>query len=238
MQAGRWSRLAALVVLAAALAYIEASVVVYLRQAITPVRRKYLQRTFPMAISEPLPLLSLDQLRQAGPPVDSFLLLEQLREAAALAVLAAAAVGLRHRGGEGLAFFLIGFAVWDGLYYAFLKLLIDWPASLGTWDVLFLIPVPWLAPVWAPLLVSLSMLLAGLLRLSRPTVERPVGTTVGASLTILAGAGLVLVSFVIRVGEAVGAIPARFDWPWFLAGWLLGTAGLFWLFASRSRRRL
>ena len=48
------------------------------------------------------------------------------------------------------AAFIAGFGVWDLTYYLFLKLLIGWPASVWTWDVLFLIPVPWAAPVLAP----------------------------------------------------------------------------------------
>ena len=237
VQSGLWGRLAVLVLLATALGYIEADVVVYLREAIAPLRQRYFHRTFPQAIREPLPLLNLEQLRQAGPPTDSFLRFEQVREASALAVLIAAAIGLRRRRGEGLAFFLIGFAVWDIFYYVFLKMLIGWPGSLTTWDVLFLIPIPWVAPVWAPLLVSLSMLSGGLLRLFRPTTQRRPAAAAGACLTILAGVALVLISFMVRIREAIGALPARFDWPWFLAGWLLGTAGLFWLTGGGSRRR-
>jgi hypothetical protein len=40
----------------------------------------------------------------------------------------------------------------------FLKLLLNWPESLLTWDILFLIPVPWVGPVLAPCLLSLTMI--------------------------------------------------------------------------------
>jgi hypothetical protein len=57
---------------------------------------------------------------------------------------------LRHRIGrsfrEWLAGFLIAFGVWDIFCYVFLKLLISGPASLWTWDILFLLPNP-LRPV-------------------------------------------------------------------------------------------
>jgi len=51
-------------------------------------------------------------------------------------------------------FFLWTFAFWDLFYYVSLYVLIKWPPSLKTIDVLFLIPVPWIAPVWFPAGVS------------------------------------------------------------------------------------
>jgi hypothetical protein len=52
------------------------------------------------------------------------------------------------------AAFLWLFALWDIAYYAGLWATVRWPASLTDLDVLFLIPVPWIAQVWFPLLVS------------------------------------------------------------------------------------
>jgi hypothetical protein len=60
---------------------------------------------------------------------------------------------------QRFAFFLYSFAVWDIFYYVFLKILLNWPQSLFTWDILFLIPVPWVGPVIAPCIISLSMIL-------------------------------------------------------------------------------
>lgn len=54
---------------------------------------------------------------------------------------------------RALAFLWI-FAIWDLFYYVFLRLILGWPPSLGTTDVLFLIPIPWIAPVWFPVAVS------------------------------------------------------------------------------------
>jgi hypothetical protein len=56
--------------------------------------------------------------------------------------------------------------VWDIFYYVFLWLLMRWPPSLGTWDLLFLIPIPWIGPVWLPILIS-CMLIVGGARLAR-----------------------------------------------------------------------
>jgi hypothetical protein len=51
-------------------------------------------------------------------------------------------------------FFLWTFAFWDLFYYVSLYILIKWPPTIKTIDVLFLIPVPWIAPVWFPIGVS------------------------------------------------------------------------------------
>jgi hypothetical protein len=66
-------------------------------------------------------------------------------------------------GKERWALFLWMFAFWDISYYAGLWLIIRWPPSLFTQDVLFLIPTPWMAPVWFPILVSLLAIAAVLL---------------------------------------------------------------------------
>src|SRR5674476_594838 len=51
-------------------------------------------------------------------------------------------------------FFLWTFAFWDLFYYLSLYILIKWPPRFTTIDVLFLIPKPWIAPVWFPIGVS------------------------------------------------------------------------------------
>jgi hypothetical protein len=56
-------------------------------------------------------------------------------------------------------FFLWTFAFWDLFYYLSLYILIKWPPKLTTIDVLFLIPKPWIAPVWFPLGISLLTIL-------------------------------------------------------------------------------
>ncbi len=66
--------------------------------------------------------------------------------------------------------FLWTFAIWDVAYYATLCATIRWPSSLTDTDVLFLIPVPWISPVWFPLLVS--TLCVGAVLLSRRHIFR------------------------------------------------------------------
>lgn len=40
-----------------------------------------------------------------------------------------------------------------------LKLILNWPSSFFIWDILFLIPIPWIGPVLAPVICSLTMIL-------------------------------------------------------------------------------
>lgn len=55
--------------------------------------------------------------------------------------------------------FLWAFSFWDLSYYVGLWAIIRWPTSFLDLDVLFLIPVPWIAQVWFPLVVSLLTIL-------------------------------------------------------------------------------
>lgn len=90
----------------------------------------------------------------------SLLTVEVLREAATIVILVSVAVLADSKARERCAVFLWTFSLWDLSYYAGLWATIRWPTSLSDLDVLFLIPVPWVAQVWFPLLVSVLTLLA------------------------------------------------------------------------------
>ncbi|MHC4981946.1 MAG: hypothetical protein ACYTF6_02115 [Planctomycetota bacterium] len=178
---------------------------------------------------EPLPLLKPRHLQEAGEPIARLLAIELARELSPLAALLAMAWGLRRRPREVAAFFMLGFGIWDISYYAFLKLLLDWPASLTTWDILYLIPTAWVAPVWAPLVVSVTLVAGGLAILLSSGRLRPLWGRLVPACLLIVGTGVVLTSFFLRTAESFGAVPERFDWQWFLGGWLAAVAGLVWL---------
>ena len=71
------------------------------------------------------------------------------------------------RARERWALFLWVFAWWDLFYYAGLWVIARWPQGLTTPDVLFLIPVPWLAQVWFAYLVSVLTIAAVLCNITR-----------------------------------------------------------------------
>ena len=76
------------------------------------------------------------------------------REAATIVMLVVIAYLIGGSWIEKGVFFLWTFAFWDLFYYLSLYILIKWPPKLTTIDVLFLIPKPWIAPVWFPIGVS------------------------------------------------------------------------------------
>jgi hypothetical protein len=83
-----------------------------------------------------------------------YLKIEMTREAATIIMLVIIAYLTGVTWIERGIFFLWTFAFWDLFYYLSLHILIKWPPTLTTIDVLFLIPKPWIAPVWFPICVS------------------------------------------------------------------------------------
>jgi hypothetical protein len=87
------------------------------------------------------------------------LIIELLREAATLAMLAMIGLLAGRRLTSSFAYFIFAFAIWDIFYYVFLYVFTGWPESFLTWDLLFLIPSIWTGPVLAPIITSLTMIL-------------------------------------------------------------------------------
>lgn len=125
-----------LLIFSIAMGFMESAVVVYLRGLYYPDGFIF-------------PLVPLE---------NRILLTELLREAATLIMLLTIALVAGKNFVQRFAFFLFCFAVWDIFYYVFLWALIGWPSSLLDWDILFLLPVPWIGPVLAPCLLSLTMM--------------------------------------------------------------------------------
>jgi hypothetical protein len=221
-QKGPARLLLAMGLLAVCLAYVESALVVYLREISAPLRAEH----FPQAVREVVPVLTLKQVQEAHGSYLEVLRVEVMRELTPIAALLAAAWGFGRTGRQVAGFFLMGFGLWDLFYYVFLWALLGWPASPMTWDLLFLIPTVWVAPVLAPVLVSASMTGAGIVYVLRAPVRVGRRRAAAAAGAIAAGVALVLASFVLRQAEAYRRVPEAFDWWVFLPGWLLGTAGL------------
>lgn len=88
--------------------------------------------------------------------------IEISREASTIIMLVTLALLIEKNRWLRLSVFLWVFAIWDIFYYVSLRILAGWPKSLATLDCLFLIPVPWIAPVWVPLLVMTIFLIASI----------------------------------------------------------------------------
>lgn len=182
------------------------------------------------------PILTLEQLEAMGHEHVTRLTIELGREFATLVMLAAIAVTAASNRREAWAHFMIAFGVWDIFYYLWLKLFIDWPPGLMTWDLLFLIPVPWVAPVLAPVIISVALVACGLTVLFYEARKRPLVTTWLEWIFIVLGGGTVVVSFCEDYRNIVsGQLPNPFNWGLFFAGLCL-SAVTFLLVLFRQRR--
>ncbi|MBI4036327.1 hypothetical protein HY386_00415 [Candidatus Daviesbacteria bacterium] len=154
-------------IFAIAFAFVEASVVVYLRHLLgvnfTPPqlqRSEILFLTSGIAFLEPQTALKII--------TDTTLLnVERIREAATLVMLASVATLAGKLFWERVAFFFLAFGIWDIFYYIFLKLAIGWPKTLTDLDIFFLLPTPWVGPVFVPIFISLFLIVGSLLYLLR-----------------------------------------------------------------------
>ncbi len=187
---------------------------VYLRTIGGPVRAAAglgAQDLFPLLRIEALPPTMLALLR-----------VEVGREAATLIMLAGIAFAVAGRSRSWLGAFVLAFGVWDLAFYGWLRILIGWPPSLLTWDLLFLLPVPWAAPVLAPAIVAATMTALGAaILLSRPG---EIGRV--ASAALVAGSVILLVSFTWDWRRwMAGAMPGPFPWIAFAIGEVLLVAG-------------
>jgi hypothetical protein len=199
-----------LTLFAIAMAYAEAAVVVYLRGIYHP--------------DDPLTIFPLAVLANRD------LVIEAAREFATLAMILSVSFLTAADGARILAAFAYTFGVWDIFYYVWLKVMIGWPVRWLEWDLLFLIPWPWLGPWLAAALVSLLLVSWGAWALRRPT---PAGFARGAAAVLGAGALLVLICFLwpavplLGSGEAAwrGFEPREFHWGLFFAGYLLMGCG-------------
>lgn len=128
---------------AVGMAYVESAVVVYLRLL-------YYPDGFVVGSGWDPAVLAPAALR-----------IEIYREVATIGMLVAVALLAAGRGWwKRLAYFMWVFAVWDIFYYVWLFVLLRWPPSLLTLDVLFLIPKAWVAPVLLPVTISGIMMTA------------------------------------------------------------------------------
>jgi len=192
-----------LVVYAAAMAYIESAVVVYLRELYYPAGF-----TFPV-LQTPIRIA----------------LIEIGREAATIVMLFAVSWVAFKKGMVRFCAFMLMFGVWDIFYYIWLYVFLGWPPSLTTWDVLFLIPLPWIGPVLAPVIVSVSMIIAAVIIVAVDERRGGFKTACWQWLAVIAAGLLIILSFTIDYRVVIeGTMPGRFRWEIFAAGELSGIA--------------
>ncbi|HMK28955.1 MAG TPA: hypothetical protein VK473_04660 [Terriglobales bacterium] len=193
---------------AAAMAWMEAASVLYLR---TLVGRVIPYQAAPLPHHQELSWVEL------------------VREIATLIMLAAVGWLAGRNFRTRLAYALIAFGVWDIFYYLFLAVMVGWPRSLLEWDVLFLLPLPWWGPVLAPILISVAMIVGGTLVTQ---LDRPQATPWPRKWAVALNALGIVLALYVFMADAIRALPRgeqalrsllplRFNWPLFLVALLL-----------------
>jgi len=199
---------------AVAMAFVESAVVVYLRAIY-----------YPSGFAFPIAIIP-----------DSMVAIEVGREAATLLMLLVVAVLAGSDRWERFLCFCLAFGVWDIFYYAWLEVFLGWPPSLLTWDILFLIPVPWVGPVLAPLIVSLGLVLGALWLLRLKAAGTRLAFPGRLWALAIAGGLLVLASFTVDYeATLLGKEPPPFRWWLFAPGAGAGVAAL--ALGTRSLKR-
>lgn len=187
-----------LFVFSASFALVESSVVIYLRSLY-----------YPDGFYFPLKVIQPDHL-----------IVELAREAATIVMLVSAGMIAGEHRWEKFSYFMFSFGVWDIFYYVWLKVALDWPSSIFDWDILFLIPMPWIGPVIVPVLISLFFITASILILKKERESfRP---SLAAWLSAIGGSGLILFSFMKDADATLlFAMPQPYLYGYFIAGFAL-----------------
>lgn len=198
-----------------AMGYVEAAVVIYLREMLfaNP------QQLFPLRTLDP-----------------RLAMVEIVREAMTIIMLAMVAILAGKNKFDRSMYFIYAFAMWDIFYYVFLRAAVGWPPSFTTFDVLFLIPVMWVGPVIAPVLIAalLAFASAALIAIHRRVADIHIGRL--NVVIFVVGCAVVLYSFtagvfhILYVSGPKGLesyTPKTFDWLLFFIGYLTMCAAVF-----------
>ena len=213
---------------AVAMAFLETTVVIYLRKLY-----------YPEGFAFPLKQM------------DFFVgKIEFFRELATLIMILTVSMLVGKTRIQKFAAFLFVFAVWDIFYYIFLYITLAWPASLLTWDILFLIPVMWTGPVIAPVINSLMMItLAGILlkaeksRLQKILLKRDWWLLIIGSIIIIVSYTQDFMSYLLQdysftelfnvlysnkvISKSMTYVPNKFAWMIYFIGVLIQTITFF-----------
>jgi len=131
---------------AIAFAWVESAVVVYLREI-------YFDGVFKF------PLFVV--WKEGKHIIDPLIRIEFGREIATIVMFVAVSWVTGKSKLQRFYFFMIAFGTWDIFYYIWLYIMVGWPESLMSWDLLFYMPLPWVGPVITPLLIAVTMVGAG-----------------------------------------------------------------------------
>lgn len=193
-------------------------------------------------------------------PLDNYIAITELiRELASLIMLLSVGIIAGKNFSQRFAWFIYSFAVWDIIYYIFLWLILAWPESLLTWDILFLLPLIWTGPVLTPVLISMLMItLAMVIYHFNLKSNFQVKISQKEWMILILGSFIVFASFIwdycrflfnnISLSElqnksfsdklfnlSVKYIPVSFNWVLFLSGFLIISFGIILIY-NRNKK--
>lgn len=168
-------------IFAIAMAFLENVIVIYLRKLYYPNGFN-----FPLA------------------SVDSFVFnVEFIRELFTIVMLYCIGYLAGKKFPEKFAYFLYSFAIWDIFYYVFLKLILNWPSSFLTWDLLFLIPFSWASPVLAPIICSITMIVLSMVLITLEDKKYKVKIIFREWSLLILGSIFILYTFLFDYGRII-----------------------------------
>lgn len=224
-----------ILIFAIAMGYLESAVVVYLREIY-----------YPEGFNFPLKAMA-----------QTIAVTELIREAATLIMILAISILAAERWLQRFAWFLVVFSVWDLTYYVFLKVLLSWPESIFTTDILFLLPSIWTGPVIAPVINSLTMILVAVVILFKRKGSMALSRLSGVIwMLLILGSMIVLIAYMkdfvvytidFRHSHQQGSIrneqnllslstqfvPGCFDWLLFCTGVSMHLAAVYLIYKTK-----
>jgi hypothetical protein len=212
--------------------YVEAAAVVYIRVMYEPIHR----RLFPDRAPDDLfPLFSFEQWAREGPAYAQGPGLKVGRELGTVLLVALVAWGVSRTVRHWFASFVLAFGLWDLSYYLWLKVPIGWPHSLLDWDLLFLVPLPWVGPVLAPPVVATAMAAAGGAFFWREAAGRPMRPRPLHWAAVLAGGLTIGAAFCWDFRNILADGPPNpFNWPLLVLGLAAGLTGFVHALVTRT----
>ena len=230
MKKESYNKLLAVSIFALAMGFLEAIIVVYLRKIYYPNGFDF-------------PLVST---------IEQWVLnMEWAREFFTIVMLLCIGILAGKKFYERFAYFLYAFAVWDIFYYIWLKVILGWPASLMTWDLLFLIPYPWASPVIAPVVYSIDIILLALVLIQSQDRNGRVKIKFLEWALFVAGSAFILYTFLYDYGklilkyegqgflDAVAVyVPMNYNWVLLAIGEILILASIYLIWKNEGSKNV
>ena len=221
-------KLILILLLAVSFAFIEASVVQYLRV--------YFNQN-----ENVKDVYSLNVIQQPETELDYDIMGTEIgREVATLLLFISMAWIVANSIKEWVEYFVFGFAIWDIFYYVWLAVIIDWPRSLLDWDILFLIPKAWYAPVIVPCIISLIGMAFSMIALKALKKDKTVKIQLYYWIPFVVSLIIWQISFLNKSNIQMTEFPESYSWLLFIIGVIISIVTLIFMYNNmilRSRNK-